>query len=89
MFTVETDWLPDSRRFMAPEEVVRGSVIDIRTTVFTLGRALLLLLDAGDNERQWRGTPAELAVVRKATAAAPESRFPGVHPLVGARHTAA
>lgn len=88
-FTVETDRLPGSRRFMAPEEFVRGSVIDIRTTVFTLGRALRLLLDAGNSERQWRGTPGQLAVIRKATAAASESRFRSVHSLVGAWHAAA
>lgn len=36
-FVVEDERLPGSRRFMAPEEFVRGSVIDTRTTVFTLG----------------------------------------------------
>lgn len=88
-FPLEADRLPGSRRFMAPEEFVRSSVIDIRTTVFTLGRALRLLLDAGDEERQWRGTPGQLAVVRKATAAVPESRFRSVHSLVDAWHEAA
>ncbi|MET9606722.1 hypothetical protein ABZZ17_16860 [Streptomyces sp. NPDC006512] len=87
-FTLEADRLPGSRRFMAPEEFVRGSVIDTRTTVFILGRALRLLLDAGDEEKQWRGTPRQLTVVRKASAAVPESRFPSVHSLVAAWHAA-
>ncbi|MEU8678127.1 serine/threonine protein kinase [Streptomyces sp. NPDC048560] len=87
-FTLETDRLPGSRRFMAPEEFVRGSVIDLRTTVFALGRALRLLLDAGDEEKQWRGTRGQLAVVRKATAPVPESRFRSVRSLVDAWHAA-
>ena len=33
-----------STRFMAPEEFCRGAVIDQQTTVFTLGRAALVLL---------------------------------------------
>lgn len=56
-FAREADRLPGSTRCMAPEEFVRGSLIDIRTTVFALGRALRLLLDAGDEEKEWRGTP--------------------------------
>ncbi|MFJ7590257.1 hypothetical protein ACIQZO_23300 [Streptomyces sp. NPDC097617] len=83
-FTLEADRLPGSRRYMAPEEFVRGAVIDIRTTVFTLGRALRLLLDAGDEEEQWRGTPGQLAVIKKATAAEPERRFHSVCSLVNA-----
>ncbi|MFD5230668.1 hypothetical protein ACFWJ5_19480 [Streptomyces qaidamensis] len=34
----------------------RGSRIDGRTTVHALGRAIRLLLDAGDEERAWPGT---------------------------------
>ncbi|MEU9026796.1 serine/threonine-protein kinase [Streptomyces sp. NPDC048383] len=83
-FTLQTDRLPGSSRYMAPEEFVRGSVIDTRTTVFNLGRALRLLLDAGDEEKQWRGTPSQLAAIKKATAAAPEHRFRSVHSLVNA-----
>ncbi|MEU5103790.1 serine/threonine-protein kinase [Streptomyces sp. NPDC021354] len=33
-FVLEADRLPGSTRYMAPEEFVRGAVIDIRTTVF-------------------------------------------------------
>ncbi|MFD3756751.1 serine/threonine protein kinase [Streptomyces sp. NPDC058622] len=87
-FTLEADRLPGSRRYMAPEEFVRGAAIDIRTTVFTLGRSLRLLLDAGDEEEQWRGTPGQLAVIKKATAAEPERRFHSVCSLVNAWHAA-
>ncbi|MEU9304718.1 serine/threonine protein kinase [Streptomyces sp. NPDC048269] len=88
-FTLEADRLPGSARFMAPEEFVKGSRIDIRTTVFTLGRAMRLLLDSGDEEEQWRGTSGQLAVIGKATAADPESRYPSVRHLVDAWQAAA
>ncbi|MEU7064517.1 serine/threonine protein kinase [Streptomyces sp. NPDC046161] len=80
-FTVEGERLPGSRRYMAPEEFVRGAVIDARTTVFNLGRALRLLLDAGDEEARWRGGPGRLAVVERATAPERESRWPSVRAL--------
>ncbi|MGW2842550.1 hypothetical protein ACWCWD_32780 [Streptomyces sp. NPDC001493] len=83
-FVLEADRLPGSKRFMAPEEFTRGALIDVRTTVFTLGRTLRLLLDAGDEEQRWRGTPGQLEVVRTATATAPEHRFPSVRALADA-----
>ncbi|MFE7098247.1 protein kinase family protein [Streptomyces erythrochromogenes] len=88
-FTLGADRLPGSRRYMAPEEFVRGSIIDVRTTVFNLGRALRLLLDAGDKEDQWRGAHGQLAVIQRATAADPQERFPSVRSLVEAWHAAA
>ncbi|GGX88934.1 hypothetical protein GCM10010358_48710 [Streptomyces minutiscleroticus] len=58
-FVLAADRLPGSRRCMAPETFVRGAPIDIRTTVFVLGRAIRLLLDTGDEEDRWRaGRPA-------------------------------
>ncbi|MFD7710602.1 serine/threonine protein kinase [Streptomyces sp. NPDC059786] len=83
-FVLDTDRLPGSKRYMAPEEFVRGSLIDVRTTVFCLGRALRLLLDAGDEEERWRGTAGQLEIVRTATAVDPERRFSSVRSLVGA-----
>ncbi|WP_329200180.1 MULTISPECIES: serine/threonine-protein kinase [unclassified Streptomyces] len=83
-FTVEGDRLPGSRRYMAPEEFVRGAVIDSRTTVFNLSRALRLLLDAGDEEAQWRGSAHGLAVVERGTAAEPGSRWASVQALAEA-----
>jgi serine/threonine-protein kinase len=87
-FVLDEERLPGSRRFMAPEEFERGAVIDTRTTVFTLGRAARLLLDAGDEERAWRGTPELLAVVERATFPAPDDRFPDVHHFAAAWRTA-
>lgn len=87
-FTLDADRLPGSSRYMAPEEFVRGSDIDVRTTVFNLGRALRLLLDAGDEEDQWRGTRGQLAVIQRATAADPQERFPSVRSLVETWSTA-
>ncbi|MEU7607362.1 serine/threonine-protein kinase [Streptomyces sp. NPDC041003] len=87
-FTLQADRLPGSTRYMAPEEFLRGSVIDIRTTVFNLGRTLRLLLDAGDDETQWRGTPAQLTVLEQATALERRERFPSVRSLADAWHAA-
>ncbi|MBA3418884.1 MAG: hypothetical protein ACR2KO_01820 [Geodermatophilaceae bacterium] len=78
---VSTEQLSGSRRFMAPEEYGVGHPIDIRTTVFTLGRAARLLLDAGDEENAWRGTAAQLDVVRRATDPDPAGRYPSVRAL--------
>ncbi|MGN6612474.1 MAG: serine/threonine protein kinase [Angustibacter sp.] len=76
--------LPGSTRFMAPEELAAGCRVDRRTTVFRLGRVARLLLDAGDEERAWRGTEAELAVIEHATRPDPDDRFPTVDALVHA-----
>lgn len=80
-FTLTADRLPGSRRFMAREEFTRGARIDTRTTVHALGRALRLLLDAGDEERHWRGGAAQLAVIERATAADRADRHPSVEAL--------
>ncbi|MGW7264704.1 serine/threonine protein kinase [Streptomyces sp. NPDC054842] len=77
-FVVEEERLPGSRRYMAPEEFERGAVIDARTTVFTLGRTARLFLDAGDEERAWRGTAPQLAVVERATRQDPAERYEDV-----------
>jgi serine/threonine protein kinase len=73
-FTLRGERLPGSTRYMAPEESTRGAVIDERTTVHALGRALRLLLDAGDTESAWRGTDEQLAVIEQATAPDPSLR---------------
>ncbi|WP_406126185.1 serine/threonine protein kinase [Streptomyces sp. NBC_00989] len=77
-FFLQGDRLPGSARFMAPEEWHRGARIDIRTTVYALGRAARLLLDAGDGERAWRGSAGQLAVLERATRSDPAERFAGV-----------
>jgi hypothetical protein len=87
-FTVEGDRLPGSRRFMAPEEFCRGATIDLRTTVYVLGRSIRLLLDATDVEEQWRGTAEQLAVVSVATQSDPALRYPDVPALTSAWRSA-
>jgi len=84
-FTVDADRLPGSRRFMAPEEHVRGATIDEPTTVHLLGRTLLHLLD-GDTG--WRGSAAQRAVVDSACAPAASDRYAGVAALQAAWSTA-
>lgn len=84
LFRLEADRLPGSTRFMAPEEFQRGAMIDVRTTVFLLGRAIRLLLDATDVEEQWRGTEEQLAVVASATRSDPADRYADVAALAKA-----
>lgn len=81
-FTVEGDRLPGSRRLMSPEEFTRGATIDDRTTVFVLGRVARLLIDAGDREQDFRGTPGQLAVIATATAPDPGDRYGSVAAFV-------
>jgi GrpB-like predicted nucleotidyltransferase (UPF0157 family) len=83
-FVLEEDRLPGSKRYLAPEQLQRGSLIDNRTTVFTLGRMLRLLLDAGDDEAAWRGSKEELAVIGRATRLDPADRWDTVAALVQA-----
>lgn len=75
-FRLVEDRLPGSRRFMAPEEFVRGSTIDQRTNVYTLGQAAALLLGDGylDSDT-WRGAAEASAVLRRATAWEREHRY--------------
>ena len=84
-FVLDSDRLPGSRRYMAPEEFVRGSVIDERTGVHALGRTLQHLLDAPDG---WRGSSAQQEVVRRATHPDPTHRHPRAAALVDAWRTA-
>jgi len=71
-FTLAGERLPGSLHYMAPEEFVRGATIDERTNVFTLGRAVQHLLDA---DKGWRGTAAQMKLVERATAGAPQRRY--------------
>ncbi len=76
-FTVEEDRLPGSTRFMAPEELVRGSRIDQVTNVFSYGRTAEVLL-------RDRLSPAQTAVVARATHAERSQRYPSVATFVEA-----
>lgn len=80
-FTLEEERLPGSQRYMAPEEWVRGSTIDERTTVFALGRALDHLLDS---EHGWRGRESQRRVIDRATAPDPAGRYQALRSLVAA-----
>ncbi len=77
-FVLDADRLPDSRSYMAPEELQRGAVIDERTDVFGLGRMIHHLLDAPAG---WRGSIEEARIVRRATHLAPERRYGGIGEL--------
>lgn len=70
-----------SRRFMAPEEWQRGATIDERTTVFTLGRCILVLLE--------QPGPAIQQVAERATRADPNERYACVEELYCAWRAAA
>jgi serine/threonine-protein kinase len=68
-----------STRFMAPEEFQRGAVIDERTTVFNLGRAVSVFLGGSQLDRAgFRGTESQYRVMIRACAPDPAERFQGV-----------
>ncbi len=75
-FVLDADRLPGSRRYMAPEEFVRGAVIDQRTTVYNLGRMMHHLLDFPVG--CWRGSPAQRALVNQTTEVLPARRIADV-----------
>lgn len=83
-FTLDADRLPGSRSYMAPEEFVRGAVIDQRSTVHTLGRTIHHLLDSPAG---WRGSQHQHRVVDRATSTPPADRYPDVAALVAAWRT--
>ncbi|WCN82098.1 hypothetical protein [Micromonospora sp. LH3U1] len=66
---------------MAPEEFVRGAVIDERTTVYVLGRTLHHLLDSPEG---WRGNGDQSRVVDQATKDEPAVRYANVPALARA-----
>ncbi|MBQ0902018.1 hypothetical protein [Micromonospora sp. U21] len=74
-FTLDAGRLPGSRRYMAPEEFVRGAVIDQRTLLYTLGRTIQHLLDTPGG---WRGSPAQSRLATHAARPTPEDRHPDV-----------
>lgn len=78
-FVLDADRLPGSTSYMAPEEFVRGAVIDERTTVFGLGRMIQHLLTSDD---EWRGTAQQRSIVDAATDHKPEHRHATVSSLL-------
>jgi serine/threonine protein kinase len=71
-----------SSRFMAPEEFESGAIIDQRTTVFTMGRCLLVFLD--DRFLHDRNLAVLQAIAHRACARNPEDRFAAMDALYGA-----
>jgi serine/threonine-protein kinase len=77
-FTLQKDRNYGSRRLMAPEEFVRGALIDQRSNVFTLGRYAIDAL-SGRIDAEWRqefqGNNALAEVLDRATQWDPEARY--------------
>jgi serine/threonine-protein kinase len=65
-----------STRFTAPEEFTLGAVLDQRTSVFTLGRTVLVLLS--DPAGAFRGPAPLLAVASRACEVDPARRYPSL-----------
>lgn len=83
-FTVGPQLLPGSTRYLSFEERTAGAVVDQRTTVHTLGRTGLILMDEGDGEQAWRGTAAQRRVLIRATSSDPAERHESVEQFVAA-----
>ncbi|TDG00200.1 serine/threonine protein kinase [Paenibacillus piri] len=78
-FILQMDRLYGSSRFMAPEEFVRGSLIDSRTNVFTMGAAAFVFLSDGSRElADWRASEALYRVARKAASPDRADRYESV-----------
>jgi serine/threonine-protein kinase len=78
-----------STRFMAPEEFVKGATIDQRTSVFTLGRTVLVLLGDGTMGREAFRGPAPLwTVAVRASQPQPERRHGSLAEFCAAWRTA-
>ncbi|MEZ0369237.1 MAG: serine/threonine protein kinase [Candidatus Sericytochromatia bacterium] len=88
-FLLESERLPGSSRFMAPEESQRGSLIDQVSNVYTLGQcARVLLGDGTGTATLWRGSASQLAVIERATNPDRALRFTDVAEFVNAWHEA-
>jgi len=84
-FTLDEDRLPGSKRFMAPEEFEKGSTIDQRTNIFTLGRTAAVLLGDGDvDSPAWRGGAALRQIVKQAVSPDRTQRYESVSEYVSA-----
>lgn len=75
-FILDRDRTFGSTRFMAPEEWVRGSQIDHRTTVYLLARSAAVLLgDRAGSREAFSGAPAMWSVIERATRPDPSDRY--------------
>ena len=90
-YILDRDRQYGSTHFMAPEEFRRGAVIDERSTVFTLGRAALMLLSGPHGERDpglWRAGDRAYQVAKMATEPDPAQRYQTVAAMTAAWHAA-
>ncbi|WP_274365309.1 serine/threonine protein kinase [Paenibacillus thermotolerans] len=79
-FILEQERLPGSRSLMAPEEFCKGSVIDHRTNVFTMGALAFMFLGNGVRSAdQWRASDSLLHVAIKAVSPIKEERYASVN----------
>lgn len=84
-FTNEMGRMLGSTRFMAPEEFVRGELVDETTTVFTLSRLLAVFLGDGTLSRAaFRGSDALYALMCKGCEQERGRRFQSVDALARA-----
>ncbi len=88
-FTNKMGRMFGSSRFMAPEEFVLGALIDKQTTVFVMGRTVLVFLSDGTLEPQrFRASKALSDAVAKACAQEREGRFESMASLFHAWQSA-
>ena len=84
-YVLEGDRAYGSSSYQPPEEFRRGSTIDERSTVYTLGRMALVYLgcarDSAPTRDDFRGTDAQFAVATNATALRPDDRIQTVAEL--------
>lgn len=80
-FHLEQDRLPGSRSLMAPEEFVKGSLIDQRTNVYTMGAVAFMLLGSSSDRKieYWRASEELFAVASKAVSEEREKRYASIH----------
>lgn len=78
-FVNEVGRMPGSSRFMAPESLTRGALINERTHVFELGRMISVFLSDGTLAREpFRGPENLHAVMQRACQSEPEDRYSSV-----------
>jgi serine/threonine protein kinase, bacterial len=81
-FSNEMGRMFGSSRFMAPEEFERGAMINERTTVFNIGRAISVFFGDGDLSRaEFRGSETQYQTMLRACSSDPAARFPSIAEL--------
>jgi len=71
-----------STRFMAPEEFEKGSIIDKRTNVYTMGAAGFVLLNSNRREKSdWNRSEILFKILYKATSQEKNNRFQSINEM--------